>query len=56
MDAAEQVYKDGNGEDKKKYVIGVAENYIEKSGIKIDLDDLEAQIEAAVFGKFTKIE
>jgi len=54
VDAAEQVYKDGNGEDKKKYVLGVAENYIAKSGIKIDLDDLEAQIEAAVFGKFTK--
>lgn len=54
VDAAEQIYKDSNGDTKKAYALSVVENYIAKTGLKIELDDLEAQIEAAVFGKKPK--
>ena len=52
VQAAEQIYKNGNGEQKKAYVLGLAEAYIAKSGLQIDLDEIEARIEAAVFQQF----
>ena len=51
--AAEQIYKDGNGDVKKQYALGVAEAYIAKTGLKIELDDLEAKIESAVFAEIS---
>ena len=47
--AAEQIYKDGNGELKKKYALNVVTEYIARSGLKIDVALIEAKIEAAVF-------
>jgi len=54
--AAEQIYKDGNGEEKKAYVLGLVESYIAKSGIKIDADLLLAKIESEVFASFGHME
>lgn len=52
VQAAEQIYKNGNGAEKKAYVLGLAESYIARSGLEIDLDEINARIEAAVFNQF----
>lgn len=52
VQAAEQIYKNGNGAEKKAYVFGLAESYISKYGLQIDVDEIEARIEAAVFLNF----
>ncbi len=46
--AAEQVYKSGQGEEKKQYALNTAEQYLKAKGIKLDLDVIDAYIEAAV--------
>mgnify|MGYP003495257960 FL=1 len=52
VQAAEQIYKNGNGAEKKAYVFGLAESYISKYGLQIDVDEIESRIEAAVFNNF----
>jgi hypothetical protein len=52
--AAEQLYKAGNGDEKKAYALQVAENWIAEKGLTVDLHLLEAQIEAAVFEQFNR--
>lgn len=42
--AAEQLYKSGQGELKKQYVL----EFLESKRLKVDLEDLERMIEAAV--------
>lgn len=44
------------GAEKKKYVIALAEAELERQGIKIDLDVLDALVEAACMEAFSKIE
>lgn len=53
--AAEQLYKSGDGAEKKAYALSVAEQWLEKYNITIDLHVLEAAIEAAVFDQFPKL-
>ena len=45
VDAAEQLYGSGYGEDKREYVV----NYLLKKGIVFDTDDMDMLIESAVF-------
>ena len=45
VDAAEQLYGSGMGEDKREYVV----NYLLKKGIVLDADEIEMLIESAVF-------
>lgn len=54
--AAEQAKLAGLIEDKKEYAIRTAEAWLEKEGIKVDLDILDSAIEAAVFKFFSKKE
>lgn len=42
--AAEQIYKDKKGEEKKQYVL----NFLENNGFSVDDDSVNAAIEAAV--------
>lgn len=53
--AAEQLYKSGEGAQKKEYAIGVAEAWLAQHKIKMDLHVLDAAIEAAVFDHFTPL-
>ncbi len=52
--AAEQLYRDGNGEAKKAYVYKIVEKELVARGLTIDLAVLDARIEAAVYAEFTK--
>lgn len=46
VEAAEKIYKEsGMGKEKKKYV----ENFLTEHGIKVDLEQLDALIESAVW-------
>lgn len=47
--AAEQIFGDGNGKEKKKYAIQVIENMLAEHGLKIDLAVIEDAIEAEVY-------
>lgn len=50
--AAEQAYKDADGPAKKGYALGLVEAQLAKYGLKIDLDEIEAAIESAVYQQF----
>ena len=50
--AAEQVYSDGKGAEKKAYALSVAETWLAQYHINIDLHALEAAIEAEVKQSF----
>jgi LL-H family phage holin len=50
--AAEQIYGNGKGEAKKAYAIAVVQKWVDKSGLKIDVSLIEAEIEEAVFENF----
>ena len=50
--AAQQLYKDKQGKEKKAYAFSVAENELAKRGLAIDLDILNTKIEAAVYSNF----
>jgi hypothetical protein len=50
--AAEQMYGDGGGAEKKKYVLKRAADYLAQSGLVLDFVTLEALLEAAVFEQF----
>lgn len=52
--AAEQLYREGNGEAKKAYVYKIVEKELVARGLTIDLAVLDARIEAAVYAEFTK--
>lgn len=45
VDAAEQLYGSGMGEEKREYVV----NYLLKKGIVFDADEIDMIIESAVF-------
>ena len=49
--AAEQVYQNGKGAEKKAYALGVVNDYIAKTGLVIDTELIVAKIEAAVFAQ-----
>lgn len=53
--AAEQIYESGDGKAKKEYAISVAESWLAKRHLTMDLNALEAAIEAAVFDNFPKL-
>ena len=47
VSAAEQIYKEsGMGEKKKQYVI----DFLEDKGLTVDINSVDAMIEAAVYG------
>lgn len=52
--AAEQAKLGGYIKDKKTFAIGVAERWLESRGFKLDLDILDARIEAAVMEQFNQ--
>ena len=61
VSAAEQIWGDQHGEEKKAYALNVVEKYLTAKGITLDLDIIDGYIEAAVGdmnlskGWFTKI-
>jgi len=52
VQAAEQVYGAANGDAKKGYAIDFAEKWLAERGVKIDVDVLDAAVEAAVLREF----
>jgi len=46
--AAEQIYGSKTGQEKKAYALNMAEKYLAAKGINLDLDVIDAYIEAAV--------
>lgn len=52
--AAEQANLSGFITDKKKYAFEIAENWLLEKGIVVDIDILDARIEAAVFNEFNR--
>lgn len=50
--AAEQIYGAGKGAEKKAYALDIAEKWLAQYKINIDLDVVEAAIEAAVKTQF----
>lgn len=54
VNAAEQANLAGLIKDKKAYAISVAEKYLAEMGITIDLDVIDAAVEAAVLEEFNK--
>jgi LL-H family phage holin len=50
--AAEQVYGNGAGAEKKAYAIEVVQKWVDGSGLKIDVSLIEAAIEEAVLENF----
>ena len=48
VQAAEQVYTSGEGQQKKEYALNVAEAYLKAKGITLDLGIIDAYVEAAV--------
>jgi len=52
--AAEQLYKDANGDEKKRYVLEQAEKALADYGLILDLQTLDVLIEAAVFDQFNR--
>ena len=52
VQAVEQVYKDVDGDTKKSAAIAMAEAALQARGIKVDLDEIDAAIEAAVLREF----
>lgn len=50
--AAEQVWGSGNGAQKKDHAIAAAESFLKSQGITLDVNALDAAIEAEVFSVF----
>ena len=48
VEAAEQIFGGGKGEEKKEYAKSVIKKYLSAKGIHLDLDIIEAYIESAV--------
>lgn len=51
VQAAEQY--GGDAEEKKRQAIGLAQKWLEDRGIYLDLHDLDAAVEAAVYSELT---
>ena len=51
---AEQVYRDADGETKKQAAIKAVQTKLDARGIRIDLDQIVAAIEAAVYDEITR--
>ncbi|MFH0917029.1 MAG: phage holin, LLH family [bacterium] len=51
---AEQVYKDADGETKKAAAIAAVQAKLDARGIHVDLDQIVAAIEAAVYDEITR--
>lgn len=47
--AAQQIYGDADGKEKKEYVLDLCEKYVERFGLSISFDEIDAKVEAAVF-------
>jgi len=54
VNAAEQAKAAGWIEDKKIYAIGFCEKWLSSRGMNVDLDAIEAAVEAAVYEEFNK--
>lgn len=54
--AAQQLYNAGDGASKKRYALDVAESWLTKQGLNIDLDVLSAAIEATVYDEFHRFD
>jgi hypothetical protein len=54
--AAQQVYGATNGAEKKAYALDIAEKWLASKNIYMDLDVLDAAIEAAVFEQLKRWE
>lgn len=54
VSAAEQLFKAGNGQAKKVYAIDLVTKILQEQGIKVNVELIEAQIEAAVFDELPK--
>jgi len=54
VQAAEQMKLNQVIDDKKAYALEVVENYLTKLGLKLDVDSIEAAVEAAVMEQFNK--
>ena len=54
VSAAEQLYEDADGDGKKRYVLDQAQRALAEYGLKLDLQTLDALIEAAVFDQFNR--
>jgi len=52
VSAAEQIYRDGKGEEKKQYVLEQARLWLSKYGLDLDLKAIESLIEEAVWNEF----
>jgi sirohydrochlorin ferrochelatase len=52
--AAEQLYEDAEGDEKKRYVLEQAERALSEYGLQLDLQMLDALVEAAVFDQFNR--
>lgn len=52
--AAEQIFGSGKGTEKKKYAIGALENILNAQGITLDLQAIDALIEASVYDNFNR--
>lgn len=52
--AAEQANIAGEVKEKKEYALNIAEQWLASKGITIDLNILDARIEAAVFDEFNR--
>lgn len=53
--AAEQAAVAGLIAEKKDYAVEIAQQYLLERGLKINLDVIEAAIEAAVYSEFNKV-
>jgi hypothetical protein len=52
--AAEQLFKAGDGAQKKQYALDYLQSWVAKSGLKIDAHELSARIEAEVYNQFKR--
>ena len=50
--AAEQVFGDGFGAEKKEYALGIVQKWVDSTGLVIDVELIDAAIEEAVFKNF----
>lgn len=56
VEGAEQMFPSDKGEDKLQQVLELAQRYFEEKNIKIDADQLRAEIESQVLQLHNKIE
>ena len=51
--AAEQIFGEGHGEEKKEYAIATVEQYLAENGLSLDVTVIADAIEAEVYREFT---